>query len=149
MTYKQELANHYKEVRARLWGAKPVVKTVENKPVVVKIESKVPFVRVFNLLDHYKLIYDNTSTVRRKKYAEIIKEVVKETGFPFLALVGNVRAKKLVLARHYLWWKIKEELPSIPIAEIGRRMDRDHTTILYGIRKHEKTMKEEARSERG
>jgi chromosomal replication initiator protein len=64
-------------------------------------------------------------------------ETAREYHVHFSDLVSERRDKQSVLARQCAMWRIKRELPwSLP--RIGRAFgDRDHTTILHGIRRHQ------------
>lgn len=69
--------------------------------------------------------------------AEIIAEVAKETGLTVAMLVGDRRSRPIVAARHLAYWRVARETGA-SLAAIGRAFgDRDHTTIIHGIRKHE------------
>jgi chromosomal replication initiation ATPase DnaA len=51
------------------------------------------------------------------------------------AMLGRDRHKSASAARHALWAEIYDlDLLSLP--ELGEVFDRDHTTILAGVRKH-------------
>lgn len=48
---------------------------------------------------------------------------------------GPSRAGRLVLARWHIYSVIHEERPDVSVAAIGRIFNRDHSTVLHGIRK--------------
>lgn len=74
---------------------------------------------------------------RPKAIAEIIAEVARESGFTVAMLVGDRRSRPIVAARHMAYWRVARETGA-SLAAIGRAFgDRDHTTIIHGIRKHE------------
>ncbi|MBX7200322.1 MAG: hypothetical protein K1X51_13225 [Rhodospirillaceae bacterium] len=69
--------------------------------------------------------------------AEIIAVVAKDTGMTVAMLVGDRRSRPIVAARHLAYWRVARETGA-SLAAIGRAFgDRDHTTIIHGIRKHE------------
>lgn len=69
--------------------------------------------------------------------AEIIAEVARETGLTVAMLVGDRRSRPIVAARHLAYWRVARETGA-SLAAIGRAFgDRDYTTIIHGIRKHE------------
>ncbi len=75
--------------------------------------------------------------VRGLSIAEIIADVAKETGLTVPMLVGDRRSRPIVAARHLAYWRAARETGA-SLAAIGRAFgDRDHTTIIHGIRKHE------------
>lgn len=51
-------------------------------------------------------------------------------GFPRWQLVGRTQLRNIVRARQAAMWAACELGFSLP--EIGRRLDRDHTTVLHG-----------------
>lgn len=74
---------------------------------------------------------------RATAIAEIIAEVAKETGLTVAMIVGDRRSRPIVAARHMAHWRVARETGA-SLAAIGRAFgDRDHTTIIHGIRKHE------------
>lgn len=69
--------------------------------------------------------------------AAIISEVARETGLTVAMLLGDRRSRPIVAARHLAYWRVARETGA-SLAAIGRAFgDRDHTTIIAGIRKHE------------
>jgi hypothetical protein len=57
-------------------------------------------------------------------------------------LFSNRRTHAIVLLRHELFWTLREQT-TLSLPQIGRAMGgRDHTTVLHGIRRHERRMKE-------
>lgn len=78
-----------------------------------------------------------TARARTPAIAEIIAAVAKETGMTVAMLVGDRRSRPIVAARHMAYWRVARETGA-SLAAIGRAFgDRDHTTIIHGIRKHE------------
>lgn len=70
----------------------------------------------------------------------ILKECADKHGISYDEIVSNRRQRNLVIARQEAMWRCKAETtatyPQIAMA-IGHR---DHTTILHGVRQHEKRM---------
>jgi chromosomal replication initiation ATPase DnaA len=72
---------------------------------------------------------------------KIMAEVSEETGIPIMHLRGPRRNAPLAKARAYGWWRSREETgASLP--QIARVWHRDHTTVIHGIRMHEKRLAE-------
>ena len=72
--------------------------------------------------------------------ADIITEVASHYGFTVAMMIGDRRSRPLVLARHLAYWRAARETGA-SLTAIGRAFgDRDHTTILHGIRRHEERM---------
>jgi len=143
MTYHSDLVEHYKAVKARLNGQQP--KPVDNpviEPEILVDNSKkieespevIEYAQEISLALLYKMIYDKAQPVKRKLWKDVISEVESKTGFEFIDLISPRRTKALVEARHYMYWKLQKELRWISISDIGRRCDRDHTSVLHGIK---------------
>lgn len=73
------------------------------------------------------------------KIGGILRDIAEQYGFKVTALLGWRRPKALARARQELYWRAYDET-GFSMPQIGRALNRDHTTILYGIRQHEKRM---------
>jgi len=121
----QEQVEHYRQVKARISGAplKPKPKAI---PIVVqeveqpKIEQKPRFIRNFK--------------------ERIIHECADEYGVTVEDVLGVARKNQVVLARRkaaWLFWKnTKMSYP-----QIGRLLNKDHSTIIYAVRTYEKELR--------
>lgn len=65
---------------------------------------------------------------------EIVKKVSHESGVPTMEIHGRSRSKKIFSARVLVYKALREEGYSYP--EIGKLMERDHTTVLRVLRKN-------------
>lgn len=63
-----------------------------------------------------------------------IQAVVKVSKLDLVELKGRSRASLVSSWRHVLWFLLREHTP-MSYEEIGTIFERDHTTILYGVRK--------------
>ena len=67
----------------------------------------------------------------------IIGVVAAAHEIPVAGVLGQSRFCEVVLARHEAMWKVRQEC-ALSLPHIGRIFGgRDHTTVLYGIRKHQ------------
>jgi chromosomal replication initiation ATPase DnaA len=75
--------------------------------------------------------------VRQHNLLEIVMAVCRLRGVTPDDLCGNRRTKAVCSARHELWASI-HALPHrhYSYVEIGRIFDRDHSTVLVGVRAH-------------
>jgi hypothetical protein len=81
-----------------------------------------------------------TGDVPRKTAKEIGREVAEKHRIPFSVLLSERRTKPVVMARHEAFWRCHRET-SLSLPQIGRFLGgKDHTTVLWGIRQHEKRM---------
>lgn len=71
----------------------------------------------------------------------IMVDVAKKHAISLAEMKGPRRHKYLVLARQEAMWRMKHECPHLSYPQIGRLVgNRDHTTVLYACRAHEKRM---------
>ena len=73
---------------------------------------------------------------------EIALEVCERYGVTLADLKGPRRLRLLSAARQE-FMALAYELPHASLPVIGRFLDRDHTTILHGVRRHRKTLHKE------
>jgi chromosomal replication initiator protein len=66
----------------------------------------------------------------------ILKYVARHRDVPFTWLLSDTRQKQVVLARHMAMW-IASVLTERSLSEIGMRCNRDHTTVLSGLKRIE------------
>lgn len=66
----------------------------------------------------------------------IIVAVEATTGLTRREFLSERRGNKLFDARFAVWW-LASKLTLLSLAEIGRRTNRDHSTVLWGIRRAE------------
>lgn len=67
--------------------------------------------------------------------SRIASEVSQVSGVSLEEMQGRDRRKHIVAARQVCYWQARKSGHSLP--EIGRFFNRDHTTVLSGIRKLE------------
>lgn len=74
-----------------------------------------------------------------KTMREIIDDVCIKYDVRRTDVLSRRRTRNLVVPRQEAMWRCATEtIHSLP--EIGRLFDRDHTTVLHGIRRHEKRL---------
>lgn len=142
MSVQLELQAHYREVRTRLWrpavkhekpASKPVLRLVKANAVIRYQHPIGPIVpdAVCLTLEHFGK--PGSGSYARKVRAEIAEKF----GLAIEEIMGEQRSKKIVEARHEIFWRLKKETKwSLP--QIGRFMGRDHTTVLHGLRRYAK-----------
>ncbi len=72
---------------------------------------------------------------------KIVAEVAEKHGLTVDQLISYARSKHLVLARQELYWRLHAET-TWSIKRIGDFLERDHTTVLHGIRRQRKLLLE-------
>lgn len=71
----------------------------------------------------------------------IIREVAAKYGRTVDELTGPLRWRSIAWARQEAMFRLRNET-TLSYPDIGRRLNRDHTTILHGVRAHAKRMAE-------
>lgn len=68
-------------------------------------------------------------------WKRIVYEVAIKHNIPVILIMGNQRTRDVVAARHEVYYRLQQET-NLSIAGVGRKMNRDHTTILAGMKAH-------------
>jgi hypothetical protein len=122
---------HYKGVKARLNRPAPkpqpaITQPVEVAPPVAPVELPVN-----ELVAAFRLVQSKDGLAR-----EIIRDCAAEGNFPIRLLSSDYRNRHIVRLRQKAMYRMHRELGwSLP--RIGRMLNRDHTTVLHGVRRHE------------
>lgn len=131
MSYVETLRESYREIRTRL-----------RTPVEIKPSRRPkarPFAPTWSLpAPPPKPQYVKPSIVvfNKNSLAIIVEEVAAKHGLTVHDLRCVCRAIKLVNARHEFFYRAATET-TVAYAAIGRFLnDRDHTTVIHGIRRH-------------
>lgn len=130
MSIEASMKEHALAVRNRLWNSAvrpriaPAPRPVPTIAYVVS--SRLSFIppRVWVPSDSWRNIVKQAAIKHLVSIAEIM---------------GEGRGKKAVLARHECFYRCSKEL-GMSLEHIGTRLNRDHTTVLSGIRKHAERM---------
>ncbi len=67
---------------------------------------------------------------------ELAKRVARKHRVTLEELLGRGRGNPEAAARHELWYRLYDEIPSFP--RIGQIFGRDHSTVLAAVHKYEK-----------
>lgn len=94
-----------------------------------------------NVISKYRLIFISrpANAHREPSISSIISEVAKKHRLSPADLFSNRRSVAVVSARYEAMWRARHET-SHSLPSIGRAFKRDHTTVIYGIAKHEKSI---------
>lgn len=68
--------------------------------------------------------------------------VTNYTGITMEEISGKLRTSSIVLARMAFCYLARKYVPNISLSEIGRQINRDHTTIIHALDKIETYIKE-------
>lgn len=80
--------------------------------------------------------------MRRTVINDITAQVSDLTGIAVKDLLGKSRLRRIAHARFLIWFIASRQ--GLTLQQIARAFDRDHTTILHGIRFEEARRMEEA-----
>lgn len=126
------------EVKARLGiavrSSVPIAKITRPSPVKVCTEKKDDKEYLDVLIKRTMVLLDGCTISRRLKL--IILPVLQEYDTPWKDLVSPSKANVLKNPRRQIWALLRDEGMSLP--QIGRLFNRDHTTVLHGLREFEK-----------
>jgi hypothetical protein len=73
---------------------------------------------------------------RALHWQQIVAEVADKYDYTPADIKGDGMERRLVAARYETFWRLRTETTmSSPM--IGAKLNRDHSTVLYGVRKHQ------------
>ena len=128
-----DLQQHYKAVRARLWAGAP-----PPPPSVVRPPPPPP--RSTPTSDQFREAHEllkAVGIVGVPRWKLILREVCALHGVTLDQLTSHNRSKKFINARMLAYYRLHKEL-GLSLPQIGRYIgDRDHSTVFYGIKRHE------------
>lgn len=71
------------------------------------------------------------------KLGKLAKEICEKYGITRRDLCGPMRFREYTRARHEFCWRGVDEL-GFPMTQVGRYLNKDHTTVLHAVHKHRK-----------
>lgn len=71
----------------------------------------------------------------RVPWKDILRQVSGRHGIPTDVILSEARQPKIVAARHEAMFLLNKK-KGMAAAAVGRRMNRDHSTVLHGVKKH-------------
>jgi hypothetical protein len=122
MNLEQQI-EHYKAVRNRIMNAKraSLVMKKEPEPAELYVAPKPPKKR----REH--------SVKVTKETQESIAYILDAYGVTWNEVIGPVRETKYIMPRRAIWWMLR--CKGLSTAHIGTLTNRDHTTIINGLKK--------------
>lgn len=150
----ESLTRHYEEVRTRLFNGPPPpperprklvsIRPQPHRPDYVPPAKRLPTVIITE--ETKQRVHDilvlaqaerNNEPFDPNHWLDIVHEVCAKHCITKAELMSVRRARNIVAARHEAMWRMSKET-TMSLPAIGRRMgDRDHTTVLHGIRKYQ------------
>jgi chromosomal replication initiation ATPase DnaA len=134
---QRQFAKHYKEVRARLERTTPTPPVSKVVLPVVKtnnFETRTDEVKAWvqKELARWETVPRVSETI---PINVLIEQVATKYGISSPLMLQDSRMKNLVHARQEMFYRCVME-KGWSYARIGRYFDRDHTTVLHGVRAH-------------
>ena len=149
-----QLAQHekWREARARVDGAPfvarphPVVKTIDVRPK--PRSAPLPMVRMGPRERDWLIVSallsppEGVKKGRRRmlghdsRWMGIVEAVAAKHIISVKEILGGRREKPVVIARQEAMWRIANET-AMNLTAIGRKFDRDHTTVIWSIQRHQ------------
>ncbi len=129
------LVKHYKEVRSRLEkGSTQNMAPVEKRKSDFENRSEEVKEWVQREMARWNMVPQAAGTITVQS---LIREVAEKYKIPTALMLQDSRTRPLVFARQELFYRCVME-KGWSYARIGRYFDRDHTTVLHGVRAHAK-----------
>ncbi len=76
--------------------------------------------------------------MRRPSVEHITRLVATSAGLGVEELLGRRASRAFAWPRQRLYWAVRRARPDMTLSAIGRRLDRDHSTIHFGIEEVER-----------
>ena len=126
MNYQQAFVEHYKAVRARITNQKPPqVKMLSPPPQPEPEVIEPPEPR--------------DERPHPDPRMQILRECAKEYGCTVSDMLGKYRNENIILARRKAMWRLHKR-GTMSLTQIGRYLNKDHSTVLHALRKYEKSL---------
>lgn len=136
---KQDFAEHYKQVRARLNKGAQIKKVAPPKPIEDYVMPRPqPETPETQEQAQRRRLKGCPLSMRRQA---LVLPVLEEFNTTWEKLWEKDRRAVMHAPRRKLWLKLWED--GMSIAQIGRFTQRDHTTVLWGLRALKKAQSED------
>ena len=149
MSYKSDLEKKYAEIKARMYGKSPAVVN-EN---AIRAAQQVLWDTPPNTFDDLEppmqvggvvgptgviipepLVKSGLTPLidAKQSYMNMLYWVAKKHRIDASLIQSDRRYRKLVAARHELWWRVRTEL-NYSFPKIARLAHRDHSSVIYAV----------------
>lgn len=146
----QSYKDAYMQRRERLgMAARPVQRVSPDQPsiapLVIAAPPPPPAITISDMEPSPdEEVQDEESTIWRinRRWTQIVREVCQAHKVSRTEIMSHRRTPRIAISRHEAFWKLRE-FTCLSLPQIGRLMGGfDHSSILYGCRKHESRMME-------
>lgn len=80
------------------------------------------------------------SALAERDLVDLLDRVCAGRGVTRAEVCGRGRTRTVASARHELWWHLRSTR-AFSYEEIGRLFERNHSTVLHGVRAHQRVIK--------
>lgn len=131
MNYQQAITEHYRAVRARIANPKaPQVRSMPKQPEPTEDQ-------VAEALKPKQIVIEERP--HSDPRVNILRQCAKEYGCTVNEIMGACRMKNVILARRKAMWMLNQR-GTMSLAAIGRFLNKDHSTVIHALKKHEKSL---------
>lgn len=124
------VTTNIRELEGALLKIAVISQSNKNNPITVSDVDKI-------------LNIKTTKSTRKVSYTQILKDVAEYFDIPVREIKSSKRDRDITLARHISMYLLKRIL-NLNLVKIATHLGRkDHTTVIHGIRKIEKTISDE------
>lgn len=123
--------------------ADPVAPPISHKDAAAQL-------RRMNAIKRFEVVFARIRAERAAKLpdcptmGQIVREVCEKHGLTIAEVRARRKKRELVRARHEIMWRCRKET-TFSLPAIAKFLGNfDHTSVMHGISKHERRMKEEA-----
>jgi chromosomal replication initiation ATPase DnaA len=74
------------------------------------------------------------STLIERHLVQVLDKVCKAHHVTRAEVCSRARSQRVAVARHQLWWELYNQARPFSYAELGRMFERNHTTVMHGVR---------------
>lgn len=141
MSYAEQLAANYAERRARLMGWKMPAKALEECPA---LPPPLPMVRMPRDVIDVSML---GRLVPLSDADQIILDILAKHKLSKGEFFGRQRSRRFVIARQEACWRMSRET-TLSLPQMGKKLKRDHTSVLYSIRRYDALLKGEVYDKR-
>lgn len=151
----------HKALREKFFPSKPIIKQDLKEPVLPPAQAKVErdWMHISHpnpeeedglkaMLDQvWMQIYGEDEFLRktafimkgfvgRQSARYVIAKVLVKHGMTFIDVAGQAKSQKFVDCRFEIYYRLRREL-GLSLMQVGRMLNKDHTSVLHGYRKME------------
>lgn len=145
-SFHDQLAARYQGARSRLMGEarQPRASLRERLGYVMPDEPVTPAQIVVHTQDEpvaEEPAQPEEPSVWRPAWKVIAEQMCRKHGVTVAEILSPRREQRLSVIRQEIWYRLARET-TMSLPQIGKRFNRDHTSILHGIRVHARRLRE-------